>query len=267
MRKMRVGAGIIVVTGIVFGICIFGIIRISSQNRRAEKLYKDSQKYVVQVTTEEETASVEETIAGPNTETETKNLYEDIVFPLDNFNYDAIHSINPDNFGWIVVPSVAISYPLLKGTDNEYYLQHAYNGEFSWDGSIFLDYRQDIGLEKQHSYIYGHNMQHGTMFAALLQFDDRKFFEKQKEKNNHYFFIYLKDRVDVYEIFSVADIEHYDGSLYGSYDMIKGHELYDTGIEFDKDDTLVTLYTCQVGGQSAWRHLVTGKRVKQRISK
>ena len=45
---------------------------------------------------------------------------------------------NSDIIGWIEIEGTSINYPVLQGTDNEYYMTHNYKKEKSKNGSIFL---------------------------------------------------------------------------------------------------------------------------------
>lgn len=266
--KRKIYNILIVVSAIVFVVSVFFLGRRIYQYKQADKIYNDSRKYVEINPTDS---------ASENPTTDSSNASNEIVFPLKSFDYDSIHNMSPDTFGWIVVPSVSISYPLLQGTDNDYYLSHTYTGEENWNGSIYLDYRQNNDLSDRHVFIYGHKIENGSMFAELLRYDDKDFFEHQKEANNHYFYIYLKDEVKVYEIFSVVDSQISDNPMlfklsFPAKDnsescdeflkLLKENDLYDTGIQAENTDTFVTLYTCQKPSPSQIRHLVTGKLVK-----
>ena len=46
---------------------------------------------------------------------------------------------NDDLAAWILIPAVDISYPVLQGEDNEYYLHRDINQEYLFAGSIFMD--------------------------------------------------------------------------------------------------------------------------------
>ncbi|MFR0925048.1 MAG: hypothetical protein ACLSGI_10835 [Butyricicoccaceae bacterium] len=36
----------------------------------------------------------------------------------------ALQQVNSDVIGWIAIPGTEISYPLVQGADNDYYLTH-----------------------------------------------------------------------------------------------------------------------------------------------
>lgn len=107
---------------------------------------------------------------------------------------------NPDIFCWIQVDGTGISYACVKGTDNNYYLDHNVMLEQNVNGAIFADYRCDTTiLENPNLVLYGHNMiQEGVMFTDMLKFLDQTTF-----LNNRYITIYTVDAVYRYEIFAV----------------------------------------------------------------
>ena len=58
---------------------------------------------------------------------------------LAQIDLQALREVNPDVVGWIALPGTEISYPVVQGTDNDYYLAHTWDGENSSCGAIFLD--------------------------------------------------------------------------------------------------------------------------------
>lgn len=62
----------------------------------------------------------------------------------------------------ISIPSLEIEYPIMKGKDNAYYLNHDSEGQKNKYGSIFWDY-------KGRPLIFGHNAMNGAMFGKLKQ--------------------------------------------------------------------------------------------------
>ena len=56
-------------------------------------------------------------------------------------NFDYLH--NDNIIGWINIYDTLINYPILKSSDNKYYLNKDYKGQYSDAGSIFLDYRNN----------------------------------------------------------------------------------------------------------------------------
>ena len=82
-------------------------------------------------------------------------------------DFAALSQINPDIVGWLYCEGTAINYPVVQGSDNEYYLDHLFDGSENANGCLFLDSRVEPSFSSRHSIIYGHHMQSGAMFAAL----------------------------------------------------------------------------------------------------
>lgn len=82
--------------------------------------------------------------------------------------------------GWLTIAGTQIDYPLMQGTDNQFYLSHDSDGEYSISGSIFLDYRNHPDLSDPCNVIYGHHMAHERMFGQLDDFLDETFFSQHE---------------------------------------------------------------------------------------
>ena len=90
---------------------------------------------------------------------------------------------NPDIVGLLEIENTNISYPVLQGNDNEYYMTHNYKKEKSKNGSIFLDKDYDWNIQSNNYLIYGHNLNNGTMFQELLKYSDESFYKEHPEIN------------------------------------------------------------------------------------
>src|SRR5690625_3646893 len=87
---------------------------------------------------------------------------------------------NSDVVGWITIGGTQIDYPILQSSNNEYYLTNNYNQADSRAGSIFLDYRNDVGSSDLNTVVYGHRMKDGSMFQHLTKFLNKDFFEAHR---------------------------------------------------------------------------------------
>ncbi len=92
-------------------------------------------------------------------------------------DFDALSEINPDIVAWIYIEDTEINYPVVQGTDNQYYLKRLFNGKWNGSGCIFLDSRNSPDLSDRHSIIYGHHMKNGTMFSGLTEYKKQGFYE------------------------------------------------------------------------------------------
>lgn len=94
-------------------------------------------------------------------------------------DFDALSAVNPDVTGWIYLPDSVISYPVVQGEDNSYYLKHLFDGTPNSSGCLFLDSRCE-GLTGRNSVIYGHYMKNGTLFGSLKEYRDQAYSSADK---------------------------------------------------------------------------------------
>ena len=91
---------------------------------------------------------------------------------VSDFDYDSLLAINSDCIGWIRIDGTDIDYPVVQAADNSFYLHHNFNQESAICGAIFMDYRNDIDLAREHLILYGHQMKDGSMFKELNGYKD-----------------------------------------------------------------------------------------------
>ena len=73
-------------------------------------------------------------------------------------DFEGLQAVNPDVIAWIDIPGLSISYPVVQGTDNAYYLHHLFTGEYNSSGSIFADWHNQPDFADPNTIVYGHNM-------------------------------------------------------------------------------------------------------------
>lgn len=147
----------------------YQIIREYRERRISANVYTDLDKYVK---TPEVTFETDENESDSSESEETQ-----IPNNIPEIDFDALFAINPDCVGWIYIPDTEISYPIVQGSDNSYYLKHLFDGKWNSSGCIFLDYRVDDSLSDRHSIIYGHHMKNGTMFSGLSKYKKQDYYE------------------------------------------------------------------------------------------
>lgn len=132
-----------------------------------------------------------ETVVVPKTEESAETVgtgheEEPYVSPV---NFDNLRAENPDTIGWIRVMDTNIDYPIVQGTDNDFYLNHDFYGKESAGGSIYLDFESQGDFVGRNNILYGHNMKDGSMFKDVVLYKDEDYF-----KEHQYFSIYTPDR-------------------------------------------------------------------------
>ena len=106
---------------------------------------------------------------------------------------------NNDLVGWICVEDTNINYPVMQSKDNpNFYLKHGFDKAYTDYGCPYVQENCDMELPSDNIIIYGHHMNDGSMFAGLMKFKDKSFWEKHKTVS----FDTLTDR-QTYEVLAV----------------------------------------------------------------
>lgn len=126
-------------------------------------------------------ASEAETPAGPPEELELEVSAKPERPDLSGWpqvDFEALSKINPDIVGWICIEGTNINYPVVQGTDNDYYLTHLFDGTDNSSGCIFLDYRCSADFSDWHSIVYGHHRKDNRMFSGLMAYKEQEFYDE-----------------------------------------------------------------------------------------
>lgn len=91
--------------------------------------------------------------------------------------FEDYFELNTDYVGWISIEGTGVNAPIVKGRDNEFYLDRGFDKTYSVKGSIFMDYRNFGQGFDSHTIIYGHNMKDGSMFGELDNYMDQAYLE------------------------------------------------------------------------------------------
>ena len=84
-----------------------------------------------------ENNSSEENSSSETTSSTSKGYYH---APIpQSINFDKLLAKNDDVVGWIFSENGIINYPIVKGEDNEYYLNHNISKQKNVNGCIFMD--------------------------------------------------------------------------------------------------------------------------------
>ncbi len=179
----------------------------------------------------------------------------------------SLAKINPDIYGWITVEDTRINYPICQGTDNDYYLNHAYTGAYLPEGSIFADYRNLPSVaENYNTVFYGHNLTSGGMFHDVAKF------AKEEYMMGKLIYVYTFEGVFIYEPFSFYesrfDYNYFKTNFSGEDAFIAFAEevqqnsaAVEKNLTFTGDDRLLTLSTC-TNGYYTQRYALHAKLIK-----
>ena len=178
---------------LILAVCVFvfsgyQLYQIFSEYHEGKKEYEEIRELVIQ--------------EEPNKETEEEKEPE--VQPRFTVDFATLQQMNPDTVGWIRFEEPSeISYPVVKGRDNEEYLTRTFEANDNKLGTLFVDKDNTGTFTDRNTIIYGHNMKNGTMFAQLLKYKEQDFLEKYP-----YFSIYTPDgKESKYQIFVAGVVE------------------------------------------------------------
>ena len=236
----------------VFCYAAFNLYHIYTEYKKGTDEYNQIEEMAV---TERDADSAE--VAGPSAQ----------IKPPIEVDFDKLKSVNEDVVGWIYVDALPdISYPIVKGKDNQTYLHQTYEKNYNFAGTIFVDYENSGDFSDCNTLVYGHNMKNGSMFGHLKKFrEDDKLYKQDK-----YFWILTPERNYRYEIITAyttgVNSDTYTlfkgpGEEFENYlETIKGYsEIQTDDTDLTIKDRIVTLSTCT--GNESTRFVVQGKRV------
>ena len=183
---------------------------------------------------------------------------------LRQIDLEALREVNPDVLGWIVIPGTQLEYPLMKGLDNQFYLEHTWEKNPNAAGSIFLEQTNREDLSDHHTVIYGHRMRNGSMFGSLGDYQTLEHWEKHP-----YVYIVDDNGVRRYEIFAAYEANigsrtyqvGFSGeeSVQAFLDHCLQSSVIDTGIVPTTEEKILTLSTCTSVGHDNLRWVVQAR--------
>lgn len=87
-------------------------------------------------------------------------------------SFKALLAANPDTVGFLEIDGM-LSLPVVqRPNDNDYYLDHSFEGAKALEGTLFLDGMNRLVPEDDCLIVYGHNMKNRTMFGRLSAYGD-----------------------------------------------------------------------------------------------
>ena len=258
--RFRWGSALLVVLLIVFvGMIAVGVWMLRSEKTAYDvgtSTYASLAEEAVQPLTEDAALYLDTLIvdpAAPKPEQETPSAdgtptASAPVYSLD-VDFEMLLARNDQTVGWITGCGGAIHYPVMQAGDNDYYLNHLFDGTVNGSGSIFMDCRNVSDLSDRNTLIYGHNMQNGAMFAPLVNYGSQSYYDQHPALT----------LVTPYGTYSLQAFSGYvtpgtsesyqmyytDDADFAAYlEMICSKSNFTPKISVTAQDTIVTLSTC-----------------------
>lgn len=180
-------------------------------------------------------------------------------------DFETLLAQNEDVVGWIYCAETPINYPVAIAEDNFYYLHRFLDGSYNASGTLFLDCLCERDFSGRNTVIYGHNMNDGSMFASLKNYNQQEYFDEHPV-------MYLNTPTQNYRIELFAGyvtsassdtytIGFVDDAAFQAYlDKMRSQSDFTSDVELSTEDRVVTLSTCSYEYYDA-RYVVQGKLV------
>ena len=243
---------------VIIAISSYFIIKEFAENKKETDLYEDLQEIVVKEN-EEYTNTVS------NEQEENKDSSS------NNYNLENIAKINSDVISWIKIDGTNIDYPVMQNGD--YYLHRNIYKEYSSHGTPYLAEYCNVQYS-DNLIIYGHHMNDNSMFAQLEEYKKKKFFENHRYID-FYTFYNGKTIKNTYEVviafktvvYTDAGFKYYNYTNFSDKQELnefvgncRNLQFYDTGVDINYGDKLITLSTCEYS-QKNGRMVVVAKKI------
>lgn len=203
------------------------------------KEYRDSQNAYAEL------AAAVETV--PEASAAAEDPLPDEVTRAD---FTKLAEINPDVAGWLTLPDSEIDYPIVQGTDNEYYLEHLFDGTVNHSGCIFIDYTNSPGFTDRNTVMYAHHMRNGSMFADVEKYREQDWYDGHKV-----LYLQTPDAICQLEPFAGILTDGAAGYVQISFESDEAFNAYvqdkidqstfTSAVTVSSEDQIVTLSTCR----------------------
>lgn len=244
---------------VILAISSFFIIKEFAENKKETDIYDELQEIVIEENTDIDTKNVDTEIE--KSEGESSNKY----------NLENIAKINSDVVGWIKIENTNIDYPVMQNGD--YYLHRNIYKNYSSHGTPYLAEYCNIQYS-DNLIIYGHHMNDNSMFAQLDNYKKYSFYENHKYIK---FYSYYNGKTieKTYEVaiafktvaYSDKGFKYYNYTNFSDVQELtdfiencRNLEFYNTGIDINYGDKLITLSTCEYS-QKNGRIVVVAKQI------
>lgn len=194
-----------------------------------------------------------------------------------------LQDTNPDVAAWVTIAGTPVDYPVMYTPDSpDYYYRRGYDGRYSAYGMIYMDaacriedsdqaYEEAVaeGKASPNSILYGHHMKNGAMFASIEKYADEIYY-----KEHPVIYFDTPKHSETYEIIGAIRLPAEKLSMefaavlaartqeeYESFvRYVKKHSAYETGIEAEWPQKLLTLTTCEYTQKNGRFLLVARKK-------
>lgn len=269
---------ILIIIAVIFlgiaGFAAYKVLFITNDYQQAIDIYEDISKEIKpqeEIPLDEIIKIINENNSSNENDENLEFIPPEVYLPgydlhIENLDWDKLIATNKDTIAYIVQKGTQIDYPIVRGTDNDYYLNHTINHKEVSSGTLFADYHNKNAYNRVLTIVYGHNMSNETMFGSLQHY----IYDKGYLDTHEYMVIYTPDAIYLLEIFAWGQPSAFDVKIYDTTNQLtvndyisrlKSYKYIKKDIEFSENDKFMLMSTCTpMGGES--RTVVIGKLIQ-----
>ncbi|MBO5375873.1 MAG: class B sortase [Bacilli bacterium] len=247
-KKTLLSIFFILVIIISLGTLIFEITKAPKENI----LYEDAPEEIIVPEEEKEVVEIDDR--------EYVKMSPDV-----NLNEKRKNHNNNDIVGRLEIPDL-FNILVVKGKDNQFYLNNSINKKEDVRGSEFMDYR--VNSTSKQINIYGHNTRDANIKVPFLKLES---FLKKDFFDSHPYIIFQHDNgKSVYKILSIKEIttdyEHMEVTKTGPdfvkhVDKLKSKSIYTREVPYDETSEIIVLQTCSHHLENAF-YIITAVKIE-----
>lgn len=166
-------------------------------------------------------------------------------------DFNKLKEQNNETVAWVKVNNTNVEYPVVRASDNSFYLNHSFDKSPNLAGWIFADYRNKFDNTDKNIIIYGHNMRDNSMFGSLKNILNSDWYDNEENTD---ITLYTENEKSIYKVFSIYKIETEDYYIKTEFsndnefekfiETLKKRSIKDFNIDVSKEDSILTLSTC-----------------------
>ena len=183
---------------------------------------------------------------------------------------------NPDTVGYITIDGTQVDNPVVQTADNEYYLDHGFDGQEFRAGTVFMDCTDSFGAYpdqwSENIVLYGHNMADNTMFGSLRQYRQNPSYYKEAPfitfSSNYADYTYVMVGLIITSGNADSDFKYWqmeeldDKTTFDSFmGSVNAKNMIDNPIDVQYGDSLLTLSTCYSDEDNS-RFVIVARRLR-----
>ncbi len=187
--------------------------------------------------------------------------------PLSAVDFTELLKENSDTVGWLIVNDTNVNYPVVQTSNNDYYLNHAFDKTSNNAGWVYADFRDNFNIFSKNMVVYGHGRKDKIMFGSLTKALDKNWYSKEQNQIIQLSTLKYNTMWQIFSIYTIPAESYYittdfdSNAEYAKFlgEMLK-RSIYNFNVNLSTDDKILTLSTCY--NDNGIRLVVQAKLVK-----